>query len=390
MTSKIMPTYNRKPVTFTKGEGIYLYDSEGKQYLDALCGLAVTSLGHSHPLIAEIVSKQSAKLIHTSNAFHIESQEKLAKRLCQLTGMENVFFCNSGAESVEAAIKIARKYGHDANYKNPKIIVMSNSFHGRTMGAMSATSSEISHDAFGPILDGLIRVEFNQIEAIKNVLNNHDEISAILLEPVQGEGGIVPCDRSYLQELRDICNQQNILLMVDEVQSGFCRTGRWFGYQHSGISPDVVMVAKALGNGVPIGACLARGSAANVLTAGMHGSTFGGNFLSTSVGLKVLDIMRDMKLCQHIITISEAMQDYMDSKLKKLKAVHDIRISGLMIGIELRENCTELVKKALDKGLVINVTKHRIIRLLPPLICEEKDLLKIVDIIEELISENYE
>ena len=385
-----MPTYNRKPVTFTKGEGIYLYDSEGKQYLDALCGLAVTSLGHSHPLIAEIVSKQSAKLIHTSNAFHIESQEKLAKRLCQLTGMENVFFCNSGAESVEAAIKIARKYGHDANYKNPKIIVMSNSFHGRTMGAMSATSSEISHDAFGPILDGLIRVEFNQIEAIKNVLNNHDEISAILLEPVQGEGGIVPCDRSYLQELRDICNQQNILLMVDEVQSGFCRTGRWFGYQHSGISPDVVMVAKALGNGVPIGACLARGSAANVLTAGMHGSTFGGNFLSTSVGLKVLDIMRDMKLCQHVIKISEAMQDYMDSKLKKLKAVHDIRISGLMIGIELRENCTELVKKALDKGLVINVTKHRIIRLLPPLICEEKDLLKIVDIIEELISENYE
>ena len=385
-----MPTYNRKPVTFTKGEGIYLYDSEGKQYLDALCGLAVTSLGHSHPLIAEIVSKQSAKLIHTSNAFHIESQEKLAKRLCQLTGMENVFFCNSGAESVEAAIKIARKYGHDANYKNPKIIVMSNSFHGRTMGAMSATSSEISHDAFGPILDGLIRVEFNQIEAIKNVLNNHDEISAILLEPVQGEGGIVPCDRSYLQELRDICNQQNILLMVDEVQSGFCRTGRWFGYQHSGISPDVVMVAKALGNGVPIGACLARGSAANVLTAGMHGSTFGGNFLSTSVGLKVLDIMRDMKLCQHVIKISEAMQDYMDSKLKKLKAVHDIRISGLMIGIELRENCTELVKKALDKGLVINVTKHRIIRLLPPLICEAKDLLKIVDIIEELISENYE
>ena len=211
--------------------------------------------------------------------------------------MENVFFCNSGAESVEAAIKIARKYGHDKDYNNPKIIVMSNSFHGRTMGAMSATSSTKSHDAFGPILDGLIRVEFNKIEAIKNVLNKHDEISAILLEPVQGEGGIVPCDKAYLQQLRDICNQQNILLMIDEVQSGFCRTGRWFGYQHSGISPDVVMVAKALGNGVPIGACLARGSAANVLTAGMHGSTFGGNFLSTSVGLKVLDIMRDKQLC---------------------------------------------------------------------------------------------
>ncbi len=390
MTSKIMPTYNRKPVSFTRGEGIYLYDSEGKQYLDALCGLAVTSLGHSHPLIVETVSKQSAKLIHTSNAFQIESQEKLAKRLCQLTGMENAFFCNSGAEAVEAAIKIARKYGHDMDYKNPKIVVMSNSFHGRTMGAMSVTSSKLSHDAFGPVLDGLIRVEFNKISAIKNALSEHDEISAILLEPVQGEGGIVPCDKAYLQELRDICNKQNILLMIDEVQSGFCRTGRWFGYQHSGISPDVVMVAKALGNGVPIGACLARGTAAHVLTAGMHGSTFGGNFLSTSVGLKVLDIMRDKQLCQHVIMVSKAMQDYMETKLKKLNAVHEIRVCGLMIGIELRENCTELVKKALDKGLVINVTKHRIIRLLPPLICKEKDLLKIVDIIGELITENYE
>ena len=390
MTSKIMPTYNRKPVTFSRGDGIYLYDSEGKRYLDALCGLAVTSLGHSHPLIAEVVSKQSMKLIHTSNAFHIESQEKLAKRLCQLTGMENVFFCNSGAESVEAAIKIARKYGHDLDYKNPKIVVMTNSFHGRTMGAMSATSSTISHDAFGPILDGLIRVEFNKISAIKRVLDDYDEISAILLEPIQGEGGIVPCDTSYLQEVRDICNQKNILLMIDEVQSGFCRTGRWFGYQHSGILPDVVMVAKALGNGVPIGACLARGGAANVLTAGMHGSTFGGNFLSTSVGLKVLDIMRDKQLCQHVVTISKAMQEYMDTKLKILDPVHEIRVSGLMIGIELKENCTQLVKKALDKGLVINVTKHRTIRLLPPLICKEKDLLEIVDIIEELITENYE
>ena len=385
-----MPTYNRKPVTFSRGDGIYLYDSEGKRYLDALCGLAVTSLGHSHPLIAEVVSKQSMKLIHTSNAFHIESQEKLAKRLCQLTGMENVFFCNSGAESVEAAIKIARKYGHDLDYKNPKIVVMTNSFHGRTMGAMSATSSTISHDAFGPILDGLIRVEFNKISAIKRVLDDYDEISAILLEPIQGEGGIVPCDTSYLQEVRDICNQKNILLMIDEVQSGFCRTGRWFGYQHSGILPDVVMVAKALGNGVPIGACLARGGAANVLTAGMHGSTFGGNFLSTSVGLKVLDIMRDKQLCQHVVTISKAMQEYMDTKLKILDPVHEIRVSGLMIGIELKENCTQLVKKALDKGLVINVTKHRTIRLLPPLICKEKDLLEIVDIIEELITENYE
>ena len=290
MTSNIMPTYNRKPVTFVKGDGVFLYDTEGKKYLDALCGLAVTSLGHSHPIIAKTIKNQSEKLIHTSNAFRIENQEKLAKRLCQLSGMDNVFFCNSGAESVEAAIKIARKFGHGMKFKNSKIIVMSNSFHGRTMGAMSATSNSISHKMFGPILDGLVRVEFNSINEIRETLKNNTEVAAILLEPVQGEGGIIPCDNSYLKEVREICNEKNILLMIDEVQSGFCRTGRWFSYQHSQIKPDVVMVAKALGNGVPIGACLASGQASKVLEAGMHGSTFGGNSLSTAVGLTVLDI----------------------------------------------------------------------------------------------------
>jgi len=390
MTSNIMPTYNRKPVTFVRGDGVYLYDSTGKQYLDALCGLAVTSLGHSHPLIAEIIRKQSERLIHTSNAFNIDTQEQLAKRLCQLTGMENAFFCNSGAESVEAAIKIARKFGHDKNFENSKIIVMTNSFHGRTMGAMSVTANSVSHDAFGPILDGLIRVEFNSLEAIKAAIENHNEISAVILEPVQGEGGIIPCDTSYLQQLRHICTEQNILLMIDEVQSGFCRTGRWFSYQHSGILPDVVLVAKALGNGVPIGACLARGDAAHVIKSGMHGSTFGGNFLSTSVGLKVLDIMRDTRLCEHVISISKIMRDYMDTKLKPLKAVHEIRACGLMIGIQLKNNCSDLVIKALDKGLVINVTKDKVIRLLPPLICKDSHVRNIIDIIEELIKENYE
>ena len=389
MTTNIMPTYNRKPVKFTKGEGVYLFDSDGKKYLDALCGLAVTSLGHSHPLITNTLREQSEKLIHTSNAFNIDSQEKLAKRLCQLTGMENAFFCNSGAESVEAAIKIARKFGHDNNYENPKIIVMSNSFHGRTMGAMSATANSSSHDAFGPILDGLIRVKFNKIDEIHEALKNHHDVSAILLEPVQGEGGIIPCDKSYLHALRELCDKENILLMIDEVQSGFCRTGKWFSYQHSNIQPDVVMVAKALGNGVPIGACLARGPAAHVLKAGMHGSTFGGNFLSTSVGLRVLDIMRDMRLCQHVNKISKVMSDYMDLKLKPLKSVNEIRQCGLMIGIQLDDVCTELVIKALDKGLVINVTKENTIRLLPPLICKEEHVISIVDIIEELIRENY-
>ena len=388
--SNIMPTYNRKPVSFVRGDGVYLYDIKGKKYLDALCGLAVTSLGHSHPVIAQTIEEQSKKLIHTSNAFQISSQEKLAKRLCQLTGMENAFFCNSGAESVEAAIKIARRYGHEHNFDNPKIVVMSNSFHGRTMGAMSATGNENSHNAFGPILDGIIRVKFNDIEEISHAIDSHSDIAAILLEPIQGEGGIISCDYNYLQELRKICDQHKILLMADEVQSGFCRTGRWFSYQHAKIIPDVVMVAKALGNGIPVGACLARGEAANMLKAGMHGSTFGGNYLSTSVGLKILDIMRDESICEHVIKISKIMNNEMELKLKKLNSVSDIRIYGMMIGIELSHNCTDLVVKALEKGLVLNVTKEKIIRLLPPLICNEEQILKIVEIIEQLIIENYE
>ena len=390
MTSNIMPTYNRKPVSFVRGEGVYLYDESGKKYLDALCGLAVTSLGHSHPLISETINNQAKKLIHTSNAFLIDNQEKLAKRLCQLTGMENAFFCNSGAESVEAAIKIARKYGHDSGHKNPKIIVMSNSFHGRTMGAMSVTSNKMSHAAFGPILDGLIRVKFNDINNLENVIKDNDDIAAILLETIQGEGGIISCSKPYMQKIYEICKKDRILLMADEVQSGFCRTGRWFSYQHFNIVPDVVMVAKALGNGVPIGACLAKGDAARVLKAGMHGSTFGGNFLSTSVGLCILDIMRDTHTCAHVMEISKTMNEEMDKNLKNLKTVSDIRIFGMMIGIELNVNCTDLVVKALDKGLVINVTKEKIIRLLPPLICEEEQIIDIVDIIKQLIEENYE
>lgn len=390
MTSFIMPTYNRKPVTFVKGEGVYLYDSNGKKYLDALCGLAVTSLGHSNKRLAKIISQQSELLIHTSNAFVIDPQEILAKRLCQLTGMENVFFCNSGAESVEAAIKIARKYGHKKNYDIPKIVVMTNSFHGRTMGAMSATGNINSHNMFGPVIDGLIRIQFNEIEAFKEVVSKNSDIAAVLLETVQGEGGIVSCSNEYLEKLRDICNEKEILLMVDEVQSGFCRTGKWFSYQHSNIIPDVVMVAKALGNGVPIGACLARDEAARVLQAGMHGSTFGGNHLSTSVGLEILDIMKEEKICSHVKTMSDFLNTELHSKLSKFKSVVEIRVYGFMIGIELKTNCTDLAIKALEKGLVINVTKEKIIRLLPPLICNKENLLEISDIIEQLIAENYE
>jgi acetylornithine aminotransferase len=377
-------------MTFVKGDGVYLFDDKDNKYLDALCGLAVTSLGHSHPLISETIKNQSQKLLHTSNAFIIDHQELLAKKLCLLTGMDNAFFCNSGAESVEAAIKIARKYGHERGYNNPKIVVMSNSFHGRTMGAMSATSNKNSHELFGPIMDGIIRVNFNNTDDIKNAIKSNSDISAVLLEPIQGEGGIISCDLSYLQELDRLCKENDILLMVDEVQSGFCRTGKWFSYQHFNILPDVVMVAKALGNGVPIGACLARNEAAKILKAGMHGSTFGGNYLSTAVGLSVLDIMRDSQICLNVKHISDVMKSAADNHLKSLNAVSEIRIYGMMIGIELKSNCTELVIKALEKGLVLNVTKEKVIRLLPPLICKEEHILKIVDIIKQLIIENYE
>ena len=390
MTSNVMPTYNRKPMTFVKGDGVYLFDDKDNKYLDALCGLAVTSLGHSHPLISETIKDQSQKLLHTSNAFIIDHQELLAKKLCLLTGMDNAFFCNSGAESVEAAIKIARKYGHERGYNNPKIVVMSNSFHGRTMGAMSATSNKNSHELFGPIMDGIIRVNFNNTDDIKNAIKSNSDISAVLLEPIQGEGGIISCDLSYLQELDRLCKENDILLMVDEVQSGFCRTGKWFSYQHFNILPDVVMVAKALGNGVPIGACLARNEAAKILKAGMHGSTFGGNYLSTAVGLSVLDIMRDSQICLNVKHISDVMKSAADNHLKSLNAVSEIRIYGMMIGIELKSNCTELVIKALEKGLVLNVTKEKVIRLLPPLICKEEHILKIVAIIKQIITENYE
>jgi acetylornithine/N-succinyldiaminopimelate aminotransferase len=390
MKSNIMPTYNRKPVTFVRGDGVHLYDDKGNKYIDALCGLAVTSLGHSHPIISQAIKKQSQTLLHTSNAFIIDHQEMLAKRLCQLTGMDNAFFCNSGAEAVEAAIKIARKYGHERGFSNPKIIVMSNSFHGRTMGAMSATSNKNSHESFGPIIDGLIRVNFNDIDDIKNVIASNGDISAVLLEPIQGEGGIISCDIEYLQELDKLCKEKDILLMTDEVQSGFCRTGRWFSYQHFNIIPDVVMVAKALGNGVPIGACLAKNDAANILKAGMHGSTFGGNYLSTAVGLAVLDVMRDSQICMNVKHISDVMKNACDSQLNPLNAVSEIRIYGMMIGVELKINCTELVVKALEKGLVLNVTKEKIIRLLPPLICKDEHIIKIVDIIKQLIKENYE
>ncbi len=381
-----MPTYNRKSVSFVRGEGVYLYDKDNKKYLDALCGLAVTSLGHSDKEISKVLSTQSSELIHTSNAFHIGPQEELAKRLCQLTGMTNAFFCNSGAEAVEAAIKISRKFGHSKKISAPKIIVMENSFHGRTMAALSATGSKKAHDGFTPLVDGFIHVPFNNIDAVKSVLSEEKDVVAILLEPIQGEGGIIlPYDK-YLYHLREITHNHNILLMIDEVQSGFCRTGKWFAHQHENIIPDVITVAKALGNGVPIGACLASAKASDILIPGSHGSTFGGNFLSCSVGLKVLDIMRDNQICKNAREVGEYFHEQLIKRLSSKKSVHEIRCKGLMIGIELVDECTNLSEVFLNHGLVVNITKEKIIRMLPPLIINKNHVDDIIDIIEKVLD----
>jgi acetylornithine/N-succinyldiaminopimelate aminotransferase len=386
MKNYLMNTYNRKNISFVKGKGVYLWDTDNNKYLDALCGLAVTSLGHSDPDIADVISQQSKTLIHTSNAFMIKQQEQLGEKLCKLSGMQSAFFCNSGAEAVEASIKIARKYGNDKKINNPKIIVMENSFHGRTMAALSATGGEKAHAGFHPLLDGLLRVPYNDVDAIKKLSEKHNDIVAILLEPIQGEGGIIIPDENYLSELRNICNKFEWLLMIDEVQSGFCRTGKWFGFQHSEIIPDVISVAKALGNGVPIGACLASNVAAKVLVPGSHGSTFGGNFLSTSVGLAVLDIMRKKSLCKNARNLGLYLESELNKKLSHFKIVKEIRCKGLMIGIELRINCMHLVQDALKKKLVINVTKENTIRMLPPLIINRSQADIIVTTLQRIIG----
>ena len=391
MNNYLMNTYNRKKVSFVKGDGVYLWDDNGKKYLDALCGLAVTSLGHSNLDISEVLARQSKTLIHTSNAFIIEQQKRLGKKLCMLSGMETTFFCNSGAEAVEASIKIARKYGNDQKIKNPEIIVMNNSFHGRTMAALSATSEGKAHQGFYPLLDGLTRAPYNDIKSIESLSKTNKNIVAILLEPIQGEGGIIIPNDDYLSQLRDICDKNNWLLMIDEVQTGFCRTGKWFAFQHSNIIPDVICVAKALGNGVPIGACLANHKASKVLVPGSHGSTFGGNFLSTSVGLKVLEIMKDQDLCKKSRESGSYFKSSLEKSLKDFNVIKEIRCKGLMVGIELKKDCMHLAQDALENGLVINITKQNIIRMLPPLIIDKTQLDKIVSILKKIIGEiNYD
>ena len=380
-----MPTYGRLPVTFTRGEGAWLWGQDNKRYLDAISGIAVCNLGHAHPAVHQAICSQSKKLLHTSNLYGIENQETLAAKLCELSGMENVFFSNSGAEANEAAIKLARLHGHKRNIDKPTIIVMDKSFHGRTLATLSATGNLKIQQGFSPLLEGFVRVPFNDIPAIEEAVEKNKNIVAVLVEPVQGEGGVnIPAD-DYLNRIRDICNKHQLLMMLDEIQTGIGRTGKFLAYQHNNILPDVCTLAKALGNGVPIGACLARGSAAQLMTAGSHGSTFGGNPLACSAGLAVLETLESSQLIEQAEQKGRLILDQLSQLLPGNNQVVDLRNKGMMIGIELSKPCTELVKQALTEGLLINVTGENIIRLLPPLIIDEQQINLLVETISTLV-----
>ncbi len=390
MSDHIMNTYGRLPVSFVKGNGCYLYDEQGQRYLDALTGIAVCGLGHSHPAVAKAISEQAGTLMHTSNLYGIPNQEALADKLCELSAMDRVFFSNSGAEANEAAIKIARRYGHTSkNIELPTIIVANKSFHGRTLSTLSATGNAKVHAGFEPLVQGFIHVDYNDMDAIREAAGNNDNIVAIMVEPIQGEGGLVTPSDSYLKEIRSFCNENDYLMILDEIQTGICRTGKWFAGQHSDIIPDVMTLAKGLANGFPIGACLAKGPAAEILIPGTHGSTFGGNPLACAAALATIHTLQEENLEQRAAELGDYFQQGFKTTLAALieqNKILDIRGKGLMIGIELDRPCTELVKKALDKKLLINVTADSVVRLLPALITTNAQADEIIAIVSELIT----
>ena len=385
MSETLMATYKRLPISFTKGEGAWLWDTQGRRYLDAIAGVAVCGLGHAHAAVRQALCDQAATLIHTSNLYGIPHQEKLADSLTRLAGMDRVFFSNSGAEANEAAIKIARLYGHKRGIENPTTIVMENSFHGRTLATLSATGNRKVQAGFEPLVKGFIRVPYADSKAVADVSKRTSDVVAVLVEPLQGEGGVNVPPADYLNRLREICDQQGWLLMLDEIQTGMGRTGKLFAHQHNGIVPDVMTLAKGLGNGVPIGACLARGVAAEVLGPGKHGSTFGGNPLVCRVGQTVLETLESAQLSERAAQLGQRMLDGLRSALRGKTGVKDIRGLGLMIGIELDRPCGDLVSRALEQGLLINVTADSVVRLLPPLIISDAEADQIVATVSALI-----
>jgi len=388
MTSHIMPTYGRLPITFERGEGAWLFDQNNNRYLDAVSGIAVCSLGHAHPAVHQAICKQSEKLLHTSNLYGIAVQEQLADKLIEKSGMDNVFFCNSGAEANEAAIKLARKYGHEQGIENPAIIVMEKSFHGRTLATLSATGNAKIQQGFAPLVEGFIRVPYNDVNAIEQAIEQHKNVVAVLVEPIQGEGGVNIPAADYLNQIRSLCDRHHLLMMLDEIQTGVGRTGKFLAFQHNGILPDVCSLAKALGNGVPIGACLARGKAAKLFTAGNHGSTFGGNPLACSAALAVLATLDAENLIDQAAQKGDAICSAFKEQLRGNIHVVDIRHKGMMIGIELDSPCAELVQAALQNNLLINVTSEKTIRLLPPLIINDQQIAQLVETLSTLIQKH--
>ena len=383
----LMNTYSRLPVTFARGEGVWLWDDQGNKYLDALAGIAVCGIGHSHPKLVKAISEQAGTLIHTSNLYHIDKQDKLAKKLAILSGLNKSFFCNSGAEANEAAIKLARLYGHNRGIDQPTIIVMENSFHGRTMATLTASGNRKVQAGFEPLLTGFARVPFNDLDAIAQVSVHNKNVVAILVEPYQGEGGVNVPQANYLKGLRQICDENSWLLMLDEVQCGIGRSGKWFAFQNSEIVPDVITLAKSLGSGVPIGACIAGNVAGDIFKPGSHASTFGGNPLACTAAITTLDIIEEEDLMCNALEQGNFIRKNLLKKLENLSHVTQIRGHGLMIGIELTKPCGELVTKALEQGLLLNVTSDKVVRLLPPLVIKQNESEQIIDMVSTLIEE---
>jgi len=381
-----MNTYGRLPVSFVKGNGAYLQDDKGNQYLDALTGIAVCGLGHAHPKVAQALSEQGQTLVHTSNLYDIPHQTRLAERLCALSGMDNAFFCNSGAEANEAAIKLARLKGNRAGNLTPSVVVVEGSFHGRTMATLTATGNRKVHAGFEPLLGGFVRAPFDDIGAIQAIADNNPGVVAVLVEPILGEGGIHIPDNGYLPALRKICDQQGWLLMLDEVQTGNARTGEYFAYQHSNCLPDIVTTAKGLGNGVPIGACLARGEAAELFVPGNHGSTFGGNPLACAAAHAVLDVIEEEDICGQAKLQGQRIVDGLRTALAGNNSVTEVRGLGMMIAVELNNDAPSLVSDALEDGLLINVTQGNIVRLLPPLNLSNEEADELVNKLATLLN----
>ncbi len=386
MASTLMSTYSALPISFNDGKGAWLHDNTGNAYLDALTGIAVCGLGHAHPKITEAITTQAQKLLHTSNGFHIENQQRLADRLTQLSGMDNAFFISSGAEANETALKLCRLWGREKNIALPQIIVTERAFHGRTLATLSASGSRGIQAGFEPLVQGFIRVPFNDVAAIQTVLQGRNDVVAIMVEPIQGNGGVRVSSEDYLVQLRKLCDAHDCLLVLDEIQTGIGRTGKWFAYQHTPIMPDILTSAKTLGNGIPIGACLARGRASELFQPGQHGSTFGGNPFASAVALSVLDTITNDNLLPHITAMGQLLQHRLNETVGKHPKVKAIRGQGLMVGVELLAPCAALPAIGLKEKLLFNVTAENVIRLLPPYIINADEVEQIVTRLEKVIE----